>query len=64
MSRPRVVLSGRYDPPPAAREALLTRSLASAIAVGAPVGIVIWLAWQQMSNITWFLTQLLQHLAQ
>ena len=64
MSRSRVVPSGRYDPPPAVREPLLTRSLASAIAVGAPVGIVVWLALQQMPNITWLLTQALQHIGQ
>ena len=64
MSRSRVLPSGRNGPPPTVKEPLLTRSLASALAIGAPVGVIVWLALQQMPNITWMLTQVLQHIGQ
>lgn len=59
--------SGQYSfvgQPPRVREPILTRSLAGAVAVGAPVGIIVWLAVEQMPNITWAVTQLLQHAGQ
>jgi hypothetical protein len=64
MSRPRALPAGGYDPVSPVKEPLLTRSLAAAVALGAPVGIVVWLAWQQMSNITWMLSRFMQHVAQ
>lgn len=64
MHRSRVLPLNRAEPMLTAREPLLTRSLAGAIAIGAPIGIVGWLTWQQMPNVTWFITQLLQHVGQ
>lgn len=63
MSRSRVLPPGAYAAAPV-KEPLLTRSLAGAIAVGAPVGIIVWIALQEMPNITWTLNQLLQHVGQ
>jgi hypothetical protein len=64
MSRSRVLSPGAYAPPAPVKEPLLTRSLAGGLAIGAPVGIVVWLALQQMPNITWALNQLMQHVGQ
>lgn len=68
MGRRRVVQqSGQHfagDQPVPERAPVLTRSLAGAIAVGAPVGIIVWLAVEQMPNITWAVTQLFQHTGQ
>jgi hypothetical protein len=65
MSRSRVLSPGAYAPPPTpVKEPLLTRSLAGGLAIGAPVGIVLWLAVQQMPNITWALNQLMQRVGQ
>ena len=64
MHRSRVLPADRYDTVLPAREPLLTRSLASAIAIGAPLGIIAWLTIAQMPNLTWFITQLLQHVGQ
>jgi hypothetical protein len=64
MQRSRVLPVDRYDATLTAREPLLTRSLASAIAIGAPLGIIGWLTLDQMPNLTWFVTRLLQHVGQ
>lgn len=64
MSRSRVLSPGAYAPAAPVKEPLLTRSLAGGLAIGAPIGIVLWLAAQQMPNITWALNQLMQHVGQ
>jgi hypothetical protein len=64
MSRSRVLSPGAYAPPASVKEPLLTRSLAGGLAIGAPVGIVLWLAVQQLPNITWALNQLMQRAGQ
>lgn len=64
MHRSRVLPADRYDALVTAKEPLLTRSLASAFAIGAPLGLIGWLTLQQMQNVTWFVTQLLQRVGQ
>ena len=64
MRRSQVLPSNHYDALRTAREPLLTRSLAGAIAIGAPLGIIVWLTLEQMPNVTWFVTQLLQRAGQ
>jgi hypothetical protein len=56
--------SSSYEPPRPAKTPHWTRSFASAIALGAPVGIVLWLALQQIQYLTWELNQLLQRVGQ
>lgn len=53
-----------YEQMRATKEPLMTRSLAAALAIGAPIGIVVWLAIQQMPNITWVISQLFLHAGQ
>lgn len=63
---------GRYHPTIGAalpelrspKEPLGTRSLATALAIGAPLGLIIWLAVQEMPNLTWLVGQLFMHAGQ
>jgi len=64
MSRSRGLQSGPYEPEPPVKEPLLMRSIAGAVSIGAPIGLITWIAVQQMPTFSWALSWLLQSIGQ